>query len=218
MNRSCHSGILSLLLLFLPIVSVARAAVIFDNGIGVGGISSAVGSDPSANSTFRFMAEEFRPTSNATVTTVRWSGMYSPADTPTATDSFTLIFYADSLGLPGAVLNAFSVGDSVWRTDSTFDVFGYDIYSYTAAVNQPVVSGINYWLSIVNDTTADTNDSWLWGRDSRGVLARSSNQATWESFSLGNLDFALEGTVVPEPGTATLLFGGLLCVLARRRR
>ena len=149
---------------------------------------------------------------------VQWTGVYSPAETPLPTDSFTIVFYADNAGLPGAAAGTFPVGNSVGRVDSTVDLnlgggIIFDIYNYTATVNQPVTMGTTYWLSIFNDTTADADDSWFWGTGTTGTAARSNNQASWMLLpgSIPDMDFVLEGTVVPEPGTASLLLlgGGL---------
>jgi hypothetical protein len=202
--------------LLLPLL--AEAAVVYDNGAGgAAGIDNVYPSDPD-NSTFA--ADDFIPTASATLLSVQWTGIYAYVDTPPATDSFTIVFYADAAGFPGTVVGTFPVGNAVVRTDSGVDLFaGSDIYSYEATVNQAVTLGTSYWLSVYNDTTADTDDNWFWGDiGGAGNSVASNNQIAWSS-SDGQMDFVLEGTAVPEPGTAGLLMlGGCLGLFGRSRR
>ena len=111
------------------------------------------------------------------------------------------------------------------RTD-TGQAIGSEVYEYSTTVT-PIALDPNttYWLSIVNDTTADTNDSWYWALASslgNGAL-RSTDGTAWSGpapFSPnggGTAAFFLTGDV-PEPATLSLTAAALIGCLHRRRR
>ena len=84
-----------------------------------------------------------------------------------------------------------------------------------------------FWLSIFNDTTADTNDNWFWSmQDAAGnSQTRLDQVSAWTlAGGVGNRqNFELTGTiaVVPEPATLMLLaigVGGLLAWRGRQPR
>jgi hypothetical protein len=83
-------------------------------------------------------------------------------------DNFTIEFYADSSGTPGTSIGSFAVGNLVSRSDTGLNTGGgADTYEYVAdlGVGVSLSSATNYWISIVNDTTSDTDDSWYWSAD-----------------------------------------------------
>ena len=118
-------------------------------------------------------ADDFNLDADDTVLSVIWRGFYSqsvPTDgnlpnTPLATDDFTISFYTEAgIGLPGTLLQSFSVGNPVTRVDTGLDTGSSDIYEYTANLGAGIslTDGVDYWVSIVADTTADLNDDWYW--------------------------------------------------------
>ena len=55
---------------------------------------------------------------DSSVTAIEWSGLYAFDNIPPIADDFTIEIYSDAAGLPGILLDTFSVGDNVNRTDS----------------------------------------------------------------------------------------------------
>lgn len=123
--------------------------------------------------------DSFALTSAANVTAVQWQGTYINHDNlgsnPAAANvsSFTIGFYADNGGQPGAQLSGatLSVADCAETSLGTvgFNAFNdsttYQIayYSYRAVLPAPVAAaaGQTYWLSIVgNDDSAMPVWSW----------------------------------------------------------
>jgi len=116
-----------------------------------------------------------------------------------------------------------AAGD-VGRT-ATGQKVGSDVYEYTAAFAPVVLNPITtYWLSIVNDTTADRDDLWYWPvKSSIGNGAtRNADGAAWagsDPFPEPELPFSFTGPLVPEPTSIALVAVamGALAVAARRR-
>jgi hypothetical protein len=98
-----------MLLASLVLVTPARSAIIYDNGTP--SLSGGFLSDD--DTVFRF-ADDFILASPSVVNAIRFWGAYSPTDTPTAPDDFSIIFYGDAGGLPDGsnVIAAFSIGDA----------------------------------------------------------------------------------------------------------
>ena len=183
------------------------AAVIYDNGAGAT-IVEGLGSDVDLP---EFLAGDFvlQPGAN-TITDIHWTGLYASSNTPGPTDSFTIQFFANTSGFPAiSPLFTFSVGNAVNR-----NALGGGIFSYSAVISPlTLTAGTTYWLSIFNDTTADTDDNWYWGSAPIGFPGnfriRSDQTSAWLiAGSIERLDFNLTNDV-PEPATLALLGIGL---------
>ena len=109
-------------------------------------------------------------------------------------------------------------------TGSTVGIF--DEYAYWAAID-PIELNPNttYWISIVNDTSADTDDVWFWffSDQQTGIRfqSRDVDTTTWSGTSFNN-DLAFQLTndiIVTEPSSMALFVLGLagVSVLARGR-
>lgn len=188
--------------------------VAYDNNAGGAvGINTAFESD---SGTGIIAADDVTFATTTTITGVQWTGRYAFIDTPQAIDDFTISFYSDSGAMPGSLITSFSVGNAVNRVDSGFNLFDLNIYEYSASVDFTMISGTNYWLSITNDTSTDTDDNFQWGSDS-GVgnsYASFNGGTSWSSIA-DQHDFRL--TVIPEPGSFSLA-AGLFCLIAIQRR
>ena len=149
-----------LIALMLGWATATSAAVIYSNGpIASNGFVS--------DTDFPlFVADDFSLVPGANVITgVQWTGLYAFSNTPQP-DIFTIQFFADSGGAP--VLTPFlslAIGNP-GRTDTGINVTsgGFDLFAYSVTV-APIALTPNtvFWLSIFNDTSADTNDNWFWG-------------------------------------------------------
>jgi hypothetical protein len=196
-------------LLFVLFAGFSSAAVIYDNGT-----PDKITGVPSDFAWPNHMADDFvlSATVGTTITDAHWWGVYNPNDSPT-TDDFTLRIYADQGGSPHtSPLHDIHVGSAVTRTDTGDDfvtTVTLDIYEYAAIVPPISLSaGTTYWFSVVNDTTADTNDSWFWLSSSSqvgGNAHTSSNPAF--GWTLGGTELAFQltnGVPIPEPSSLAI--------------
>jgi hypothetical protein len=201
----------------------ATAAVIYDNGSPGGGFAQTSDRD--------FIdgieaADDFSLTAgHTTIQDIHWWGTYIGSNTPQAVDSFTINIFDDASGKPGSLVATPTI-TNLTRTDTGTDFGSSDIFLYSAIVSDtPLAAGTTYWLSIVNDTTVDTDDNWAWVGtvgDLHSAIRVAPN-TTWENSNTNDLAFNLTGDVttdgpVPEPSTLLLLAGGLVGVTAWRRR
>jgi hypothetical protein len=119
----------AMLLSILVVGAPTRAAIIYDNGTP--SLSGGFLSDDDSGVRF---ADDFTLAAPSVVNAVRFWGVYSPTNTPTAPDDFSIIFYGDGGGLPDGtnVIAAYSIGDP-GRVD-TGDVLvgGLTVFEYVA--------------------------------------------------------------------------------------
>ena len=199
----------------------AAAAVIYDNG------TTPSNSFVSDTDFPLFVADDFSLAPGANVITgVQWTGLYFPSNTPTQPDNFTIQFFADVGGSPAVTpFLSLSVGN-LGRTDTGIDITGSDLFAYSANV-APIALAPNtvFWLSIFNNTSADTDDNWFWGmQDALGNSHGRGNPADpWlpqVQPPVGNRqDFQLTGPIdIPEPSVLALLAIGVIGLLGSRRK
>lgn len=189
----------------------ALADTIYDNGLPDLSIASLSDFEDGRQS-----ADDFHLQPGAsTITDVHWFGAYFNGNTPTEPDNFTIRVFADAGGVPAVnPLAERAVGD-VGRTD-TGQTVGSNVYAYDTTINAIVLDpNTTYWLSIVNDTTADRDDLWYWPvKSSIGNGAvRDSDGVAWTGsvpFPNPELAFSLTGPIVPEPSSMALAAVGLL--------
>jgi len=211
-----------MLLSILVVGAPTRAAIIYDNGTP--SLSGGFLSDDDSGVRF---ADDFTLAAPSVVNAVRFWGVYSPTNTPTAPDDFSIIFYGDGGGLPDGtnVIAAYSIGDP-GRVD-TGDVLvgGLTVFEYVATFSDLALGTNHYWVSVFNNTSADVDDNWGWARHAfPGNDARSLDMGgTWlHEFSDSELAFQLLNvgpSVVPEPSSLVIwsLFGVSAFVVRRRR-
>lgn len=199
----------------------AEAVVIFSQTPAA---TNAFGSDRQINANGDRIADDFSLVAPATVRSVVWRGAYAPTDSPVFPTLFDLTIYADSAGLPGAVLSNTTVG--VTGVDTGVDILGFDLYEFAADLTPTVLgAGTPFWFSAIADTATDVDDSWFWLTGSglsRAFQPDVTGNGPWQLTA--NLDqyfilsdVAFSAVVIPEPASAGLLaLAGL--ALARRRR
>jgi hypothetical protein len=195
----------------------AHAVVIYDNSATV---NNAVFSDPN---TPQFIADDFSLSPGANIITgIRWTGVYASA-APIVPDNFRIQLFANVAG--GADLTpiiSLSIGDP-GRTDTGLDIFSDDLFAYSVTV-PPIILAPNttFWLSIVNDTSADLVSNWAWGSQlfdfGLEIIAGRTDEADpWFLSSAFAQDFTLSGPVsIPEPAAIVLLGVGFLTLLRYR--
>jgi hypothetical protein len=207
-------------LTFLVWGTAAGAAVIFSNG-GIG--SNGQVSDTDTSQTTGFAADDFSLAAGANVITgIQWTGLYAFNNSPLATDNFTIQFFVNAAGVPAvAPFLSLPIGN-VPRVDTGVNAsFGSDIFSYSANVAPiPLAPGTTFWMSIFNNTAADTNDNWFWGMtDAAGNGAfRSDQVSAWTTIGF-RTDFTLTGPLaVSEPSSLALLSIAVIGLLGWRRK
>ncbi|MEL6356637.1 MAG: hypothetical protein AAFQ37_06840, partial [Bacteroidota bacterium] len=163
--------------------------LIFDNGVSLDEVNEAIRSDDDVSD---YAADDFSFSESGTISSVSWSGAYAFDNTPPATDDFTIRIYTDDGGSVGTLLYSEAVGNAVNRVMEVEDLFGFDVYSYNAAINFAVSAGTTYWLVIYSNTINEA-DNWFWSlRDGGGGNALfSENLSSWRTNVIGEHDFEL---------------------------
>ena len=172
---------------------------------------------------FATVYDNFTLANTTSITDVHWQGAFI-FDPPIS--QFTLTFWGDVAGAPGASLSTYAIPGNA--NETLVDV-AQQVYNYSVDLPAPFVAtgGTNYWLSIVPDLSAAGGATvWGWhsGTDGDGKAIQEI-QGLGRSFQQTDMAFSLtaEGTggnPVPEPMTAglgLLSLGGLALYLRRRR-
>ena len=159
------------------------------------------------------------------ITGVNWTGLYFPSNTHTQSDNFTIQFFADVAGSPAVTPFLSLLIGNPGRTDTGIDLTGSDLFAYSVDVAPIVLAPSTvFWLSIFNNTSADSDDNWYWAmQDALGNSHDRGNPADpWlpQVPPVGNRqDFQLTGpTAIPEPSSFALLAVGVIGLLGCRRK
>ena len=207
--------------------SSLQAAVIYDNNVPIESSGTSVSDvdfiPPIEN------ADDFTLAPGAsTITDIHWWGSYTgdvmPDRVASEPDNFTIRFFEDLPGLPQATpLAEFHVGH-VSRVDTGLqNLSTLKVYSYSVDIAPLALTpNATYWLSIVNDTTADQNDDWYWSAGGTGNSATRFVPGIWRQAGL-ELAFQLtnDGVAqpIPEPSTFALFaVAGVGLTLRKLRR
>jgi hypothetical protein len=171
------------------------------------------------------------------ITAISWQGSYfnalvadSTFNPPANASGFTIAFYADNSGTPGALLasqtfSPFAANETFVGQQAFTATLGLGIYDYTASWGGlPFLAsgGTTYWLSVYAHSPAasPTEAQWGWngGTGGDGVSMQSAFFAAPVTVNFDRA-FALQGVAqVPEPLTMMLLSAGFAATFARRRR
>lgn len=209
--------------LCLALAMPAGATVIVDQAHDAtlpGTFSNYVG----ALETNQQAADNFSLFDDATLTSLSWVGQYDVEQTAlTNPVDFRIYFFADAGGLPDSVpvitVDAPATGVA---TGAAFD--GSPWLAYSIALPSLFLSSGDFWISILEydtQTPAIGGSQWKWGRASlTGSSATRSGDVDVWARSLGDMAFAIEGTVagVSEPASLALFGLGILAARSVRRR
>jgi hypothetical protein len=150
--------------------------------------------------------------SAATVTTVDWTGGYwnGPPATGTIT-GFTVDFWSDNAGQPGALLVSDSVAGNAGET-----AVGNGDFTYSMGTSFSAAAGTKYWLSVEPDMAFPPQ----WGWENSSVGDRVAYQDFFGNRTQFQTDFAftLEGNAPDGGSTAMLLGMGVAGLTWLRRR
>ena len=154
--------------------------------------------------------DNFTLAGTTSITDVHWQGGYFNSGTQVPISQFTINFYADNAGQPGAQLSTQSIAGNANETFVGNEFFG-PVFNYSLDLTTPFLAagGTAYWLSIV--ATANFPPQWGWhtGTGGDGV----SFQDFFANRTTNNTDlaFSLTANAVPEPSTFAL-FGIVLAL------
>lgn len=174
--------------------------------------------------------DNFAFATDAFITAVEWQGSYfntlvnnSTFNPPANATGFTLEFYADTAGAPGAMLSSqfflLAAANETFVAQQAFSAtLGLGIYDYSATLGTPFFAsgGSTYWLSVYAQSPAAsaTEAQWGWnggtGGNGTSMQAIVPNPPVVVNFDRA---MTLTGNVVPEPSTL-LILGGVLAALA----
>jgi hypothetical protein len=191
-------------------LSVSVADVVYDNGLLPFG-NFATGSDVALNNS---VAENFQFSEHTNVNKIEFLGLYYKG---AIDDRFTVEFYNDLSGLPGALLSTPTILSSL-RTLG-FSAGSLQVFHYELQLSDSLFeAGQKYWVSVTNDSSlTPEKDHWSWA--STAASSGDGSAVIDPSWRAREFDFAfrLHGFTVPEPAAAMLIALGAVFGLAIRR-
>lgn len=163
---------------------------------------------------FATVYDDFILPGNDLVTDVHWQGGFFNPGHGTIT-AFTVAFYADNAGQPGAALLTQTIAGNANETFVGNQFFG-PVYDYSVVLTTPfaTAAGTQYWMSIVPTTNFPPQWGWHTGTGGDGI----GYQDFFGTRSPTGTDFAFALTGVPEPATLALVGLGLVSLAVHRSR
>ena len=176
--------------------------------------------DPAVFGNFATAYDNFTLGTTTAILDVHWQGGYFNPPVTNPITQFTVTFWSDGGGQPGAALLAQTFPGNAGETFVGFQD-GLPIFDYGVTLTEPftAVGGMTYWLSIQPTLALPPQWGWHTGTGGDGLFVQDFFGV--RNFRSGDLAFGL--TVVPEPSTLSLagvgaLLGLIRYVWQRRRR
>lgn len=169
---------------------------------------------------FAQVYDDFTLGSATSITDVHWTGAYFNPNTPGTTTAWTVGFYDDNAGQPGALISS-QVFSNTGNETSLGTIGGLPTFSYSVILSTPfsASAGTQYWLSVYPDLGLPPQWGWAEGSGGDGI---SYQDFIGSRFSLSNdMAFDLTGTPLATPEPATMAFAGsalAALVLLRRKK
>jgi hypothetical protein len=202
-----HRVLLISAVLLIP--SVALGNVVAYEGLGPANTWGAGGNwfgyYPGSSFT---IAQKFTPTVSGTLEEIY--AAITP-DMYTSDRSYTLRLLADASNVPGTAL---------WQTTSqVWPVADGAIFHLDSLGGPWLTAGQSYWLQADKPVVLGSAHGWsLNDQGYSGSFAWSSNGGAWQVFDNDVVRGMRVLVAVPEPATVSLLLGGLMVLLRRRRK
>ncbi len=203
MARSGSAPLLALLLACALVAPVsAQSLILAQPPLASGGGDKSAWYPPDGLDGDMYCWDAFTPSASATLTEIRWRGMYQIAGT---ISGFQIALYP---GIPAGTqpdvtkpaLVTWSVSGMANETYAgTFGGYAMYDYDYTLASPYPLAAGTQYWLQIEAQSTSYPGWAWGYGSGGDGTHFRATTGGTggggtlYQSLS-GDLAWSLYGT------------------------
>lgn len=195
-------------------VPAAADIPIYNNGSYSSGAAHS-DLDTSYPSDTVLIGDDFFIRNDRPIREIRFWGIYLDTNTPPAADDFTIDIHRVVQGVPEFdPMLTIEIGDEAKRTDTLDNLFGSDIYEYSAPVLPDLVLPDGHYLLSIYNNTAGTDADWFWSQSNihtGNAWDRTNLNAPWDP---DGREYAF--VIIPAAPTLGVL--GLAALLARPRR
>ena len=215
---------LALCLLSTVVVAFSDAALVYNQPTDLNGGYFSQNDTTGGFGNYATAYDNFTLSQLAVITDVSWVGSYANPPTQGTITAFTVDFWADNSGQPGALLQTESLLGNAGETSLGLDNFNNPTFGYSAVLPTSFTAsaGTTYWMSIVPDLGLPPQWAWETATGGDGIAYQDFFGTRYQlavdfAFTLNSGEAA-----VPEP--SALMVWSLLSVVGisvawwRRRR